>query len=448
MAGRQLLGDQPRAYEAILMFLKLDGGGFYLLQGYAGTGKTFLLGQIVDHLETIRSRTAVTAPTHKAVKVLKSMIDGDATFYTTHAALGMKQVINDDGSITFKPDHTLGFPADDYTHIIVDEVSMINDIIFETLVPLAEGGKKIILVGDPLQIPPVGQESSMPFNKEVRLQHGIEMSSLNSIIRQAEGNPIIENATNIRARIHAPVQILNSQEVKNHLGGVYPVKRAEELTYFMINILPMFKSPNYERSIDYIKVIGWRNAIIDNYNKIIREHIFGMGIPKIISGDKLIADSPITENGRTLISTNEEMEVLSADVMQEELDEEYILKYYQTRVRVYTYEKYDEYMIRIIHEDSEPLFKKLCVLQIALAKGYARGSWQSRSAWVDYYKFLSHWHQVKYSYAITAHKSQGSTYENAYVLKWDIETSLNVYERNRILYTACTRPSRNLFIVY
>jgi len=447
MAERQLLGDQPRAYEAILMFLKLSGGGMYLLQGYAGTGKTFLLGQIVDYLEATRSRVMVTAPTHKAVKVLKSMIDGDATFHTTHAALGMKQFINDDGTVSFKPDHTLGFPADEFTHIIVDEVSMINDVIFETLIPLAEQGKKIILVGDPLQIPPVGQESSMPFNKDIRMKHGIEMSSLNTIIRQKEGNPIIENATNIRARIHAPVQILNSQEVKNHLGGVFPVKKVDELFYFTQNILPMFKSPSYERSIDYVKVIGWRNSVIDNYNKIIREHI-GMNLPKIMTGDKLIADNPITENGRVLISTNEEMEVLSVEIMQEEMSEEYILKYYWARVRVYTYEKYDEYMIRIIHEDSEAAYNKLCTLQIALAKGYPKGQWQSRSAWVDYYKFISHWHQVKYSYAITAHKSQGSTYENAYVLKWDIETSLNVYERNRILYTACTRPSKNLFVVY
>jgi hypothetical protein len=294
----------------------------------------------------------------------------------------------------------------------------------------------------------VGQESSLPFNKDIRMKHGIEMSSLNTIIRQAEGNPIIENATNIRARIYAPVQILNPQEVKNSLGGVFPIKREIETPFFIQNILPMFKSPNYERSIDYIKVIGWRNIIIDDYNKIIREYIFGENLPKIIIGDKLIADNPIMDAGRTLISTNEEMEVLSTEIMQEDMSDEYILKYYWTKVRVYTNEKYNEYMIRILHEDSEPAFKKLCTLQIALANGYPKGSYQFRSAWVDYYTFLKHWHQVKYSYAITAHKSQGSTYENAYVLKWDIETSRNVYERNRILYTACTRPSKNLFIVY
>lgn len=256
------------------------------------------------------------------------------------------------------------------------------------------------------------------------------------------------NKENIRTTAHIPAQILNCQVVQNHLGGVFPIKKDDELFYFTKNILPMFKSPEYKKSIDYIKVIGWRNKVVDNYNKIIREYIFGMNLPKIMVGDKLIADSPIIENKLTLISTNEEMEVLSVAVHTEELDEETSLNYYYAKVRVFTEEKYNEYMIRIIHESSEKTFYDICRLYIKVATDHPRGSFQSRSTWMDYYKFLEHWHQVKYSYAITAHKSQGSTYENAYVLKWDIETNLNVYERNRILYTACTRPSKNLYIVY
>lgn len=213
MSERKLLGDQPKAYEEIRMFFLLGGGGMYVLQGYAGTGKTFMLSELIELLE-IKGRPLVTAPTHKAVKVLRDMIKNCPDSMTTHAALGMKQIINNDGTIAFKPDHSLGFPAEDYTHIIVDEASMINDEIFNVIAPLADQGKKILFVGDPLQIPPVGQEYSMPFNKEVRKKYGIEVSVLNTIIRQAEGNPIIENATNIRARVYSPVQILNSQNFK------------------------------------------------------------------------------------------------------------------------------------------------------------------------------------------------------------------------------------------
>lgn len=235
---------------------------------------------------------------------------------------------------------------------------------------------------------------------------------------------------------------------KTEQGAVYLIPLKKEEPFFAANILPLFKSPSYERSIDHVKVIGWRNKIIDNYNKIIREHIFGIGIPKIIVGDKLIADAPITEQRKTLINTNDEMEVLTCEIQYEKLSEKYTMKYYWAKVRVYTESIYNEYMIRIVHEDSEATFKEICKMFIDVAKGHPSGSFSSRSTWMDYYKFLEHWHQVKYSYAITAHKSQGSTYENAYVLKWDIETNLNTYERNRILYTACTRPSKNLYIVY
>lgn len=201
MEERKLLGDQPNAFEAIRLFLILGGGGMYLLQGYAGTGKTFLLADIVNFIDT-RGKVIVTAPTHKAVRVLRDMVGAGPKYSTTHAALGMKQIIKDDGTIMFKNDPSLGFPAEDYTHIIIDEASMINDEIFETLVPLAEKGKKILFVGDPLQIPPVGQEFSKPFDKEIRRVNQIEVSSLNTIIRQAEGNPIIEFATYIRNHIY------------------------------------------------------------------------------------------------------------------------------------------------------------------------------------------------------------------------------------------------------
>ena len=449
MSEKRLLGDQPAAYEAIRLFFQLSGGGMYLLQGYAGTGKTYMTREVSELVPPKSGRIIVTAPTHKAVMVLrKGTWYRNVEFMTTYAALGLRQVINSDGTVSFKPDHSMGFPADDYTHIIVDEASMTNDEIFDILVPLAlEQGKKILFVGDSMQIPPVGQKFAMPFDKEVRKRYGIEVSTLNTIIRQEEGSPVIDNATLIRSRIHAPTQILNSQAVENHLGGVYPISREKEQPFFQSDILPMYKSPMYERSIDYVKVIGWRNITVDSYNKQIREFIFGMNLPKIIKGDKLIADAPIVEAGRTLLNTNEEMEVVDVWINNEDMGEGAIIKYYYCQVRSYSMDKYNEFMIRIIHEDSEEFYKKILSLQAKLANSYPKGSFQARSAWIDYYKFIEHWHQVKYSYAITAHKSQGSTYENAYVLKWDIEMNRDVFERNRILYTACTRPSKNLFIV-
>jgi hypothetical protein len=235
---------------------------------------------------------------------------------------------------------------------------------------------------------------------------------------------------------------------KVNIGGLFFIKQSEKHEFFRDIMLPLYKSPNYERDLDYIKCVAWRNDTVNKVNKIIREFLFGENLPKIIVGDKLIMDAPVIEDRKILISTNSEAEILKVEIDQEVLSEDYTLKYYKTDVRVYEEGIFNQYRLRIIHEDSEKVFDKLCQLQAALAKSYPKGSYQQKSAWIDFYQFKESWHSIKYSYCITAHRSQGSTYENAVVLEYDLMTNRNIYERNRIFYTACTRPSKNLYIVY
>jgi exodeoxyribonuclease-5 len=68
-------------------------------------------------------------------------------------------------------------------------------------------------------------------------------------------------------------------------------------------------------------------------------------------------------------------------------------------------------------------------------------------SWVIYYNFLRRYADVNYAYAITAHKSQGSTYNTTFVLEDDIDMNINIVERNRIKYTAYTRASKKLYVL-
>jgi ATP-dependent exoDNAse (exonuclease V) alpha subunit len=359
----------------------------------------------------------------------------------------MREYINNDGTLSFKADPAAGYPAENYKLIIVDEASMLDDTIFEELVNLSDRGKKILFVGDPFQTPPVNHIHARPFIKSHQQRCGIGVSTLNEIIRQAQGNPSIAYATSIRMDIHKPVQIFKRGEVKNDLGGVFTLPKTE-LSIFMNDILPLFKSVEYQADIDFIKVIGWRNITVDTYNKLIRQYIFGENLPKIIIGDRLILDAPVIEDRKVLISTNDECEVLDTEIETEELSDLYKLRYYKARIRVFNNDIFNEYMIRIMHEDSEKDFEKILSMQRTLAKSYPSGSFKAKSAWIDYYEFYNHWARVKYSYCITVHRAQGSTYYNAYVLAWDILMNHDVLERNRILYTAATRPSHNLYVEY
>jgi exodeoxyribonuclease-5 len=99
--------------------------------------------------------------------------------------------------------------------------------------------------------------------------------------------------------------------------------------------------------------------------------------------------------------------------------------------------------IDILHEDSQMDFNKLAntLKQRAIQK---KGKDKS---WIVYYNFLRKYADVSYAYAITAHKSQGSTYNTTFVLEDDIDMNLDVIERNRIKYTAYTRSSKKLYVL-
>jgi ATP-dependent exoDNAse (exonuclease V) alpha subunit len=444
---RELKAEQAVAFEQIREFLSSDRK-MHMLSGAAGTGKTYTLGEVVSYAMVQHISVIVTAPTHKAVRVLKKLVDQPTiTFSTIHSALGMKETIGHDGTISFKADPKAGYPAKKYKLVIIDESSMLDDAIFNELVVFSDRAKQILFVGDPYQIPPVNHIHAKCFLKSIQAQYQIGLSTLNEIVRQAEGSPIITYATSIRKDIHAPVQIFNPRTVKVANSGVFWIPRKQKAT-FLNDVLPLFQTVDYKNDIDYVKVIAWKNITVDTYNRLIRIHVLGENLPKIIAGDRLVLDAPIVEERKVIISANEECEVISTVIQIEDLSEIYKLKYYYARVRVFNNDVFNEYMIKIIHEDSEKDFEKILELQKAVAKSYQPGSYQAKSSWMDYYEFYNMWAKVKYSYCISAHRSQGSTYHTAYVLAWDILISSNVLERNRILYTASTRPSTNLYIEY
>jgi ATP-dependent exoDNAse (exonuclease V) alpha subunit len=99
--------------------------------------------------------------------------------------------------------------------------------------------------------------------------------------------------------------------------------------------------------------------------------------------------------------------------------------------------------IRIIHEDSQADFN-LILKGLETLAGYAH---IRNKAWAEKFKFERSVAYVKHNYALTVHKSQGSSYGTCLVYEDDILSNRNVYERNRILYVAATRAKKKLFII-
>ena len=446
-----LKGDQAQAFDSLRIFIDRQVGGMFLLDGYAGTGKTYLMNVVIEYINDVSKRQIlVTAPTHKAVKVIRNYVkDSRVDFATVHSALGLKEHIDGYGKISFVKDKYEPCKLDRFQFLIVDETSMLADELYDEIYIYSTHGLKVLFVGDSLQIPPVNKPDSIPFDRDMRAQEGIGHTKMETIIRQDAGNPIIDYSFKIREMIYRPNPVPIKKGDMTKQGSVQFVPSSSKDSFIITQILPEYTSEEFTRDNDHVKILAWRNKTVDKYNTLIRRHIYDQNdLAKYLPGERLIAMEPLMEEDHVVMHNSEEMEIM--DYKIEEWDEDgKMFKYYNTHVNVFRDgEGWTEFMVKLIHEDSEKDYNDLLKLQAAYAKSLQPGSFSARSAWIDFFAFKRTFFWVRYSYAITCHKSQGSTYNIAVVMEDDIDMNRNTYEKNRILYTACTRPRRDLVVIY
>lgn len=203
--------EQQAGHDAIASFLhEPHGNSMFLLKGYAGTGKTFLISHIINQIIEANSKAkwykqkkiAMTAPTNKAVQVLResSGLADLVSFKTIHSLLGLKEVIKDFGEIEYKKayDEDDGSMSD-FHIVIIDEVSMLDDALFYE-VKRWNSEIKIIMMGDPAQIPPVNKVDCEPFLRPK--EHEMIEFQLTQIMRQEDGSAIVSSSFDIRENLH------------------------------------------------------------------------------------------------------------------------------------------------------------------------------------------------------------------------------------------------------
>lgn len=447
--------EQKFAYNEIYNFLNDSFSNFFVLEGYAGTGKTYLSAKLILQLAT-NYKLVISAATHKAVSVISKEINSGANpnlkFSTTHSALGLKEHIDGFGNITFVTDKMNPSKLGEYNILFVDEASMINKFLFDHILPYTTT-LKVIFIGDPAQIPPVNDIDSYIFMEQTRSKYNIKSAKLSSIVRQSLDNPIIKNTFLIRENLLNKDTLSKlKEEVSNNIGITIFEKNSDD-DNLLILIDKLFNSPAFENNSDYSKIIAWRNETVNVYNNLIRYMIYGENsTSKILKNEKLIADGPIMdENSHVptiLFNTNEEIIIKSYEIQFEFINLGHTkVYYYNALAESIRLDKVIRKNIKILHENSEKEFNAYLNLLMQNAKLEKQGSEKARTEWMKYYLYKNKYANIKYSYCITSHKSQGSTYDNAVIMGWDIASNLNVEERNRILYTACSRPKYNLYLV-
>lgn len=402
---------------------KVSADPFFILRGYAGTGKSYSITLLAKDPELAYrpSQLCFTAPTNKAVKVLRNYLDGAglaaAPSKTIYSLLGLSLQANGEVKEITKPEEPVDLSA--YKIIVVDEASMVNRFLMSAIQDAyADWGVPFIFMGDPAQLPPVG-EITAPIWK---IAHG---SELTTVMRY--GNSMLDLATSIRKIVDAPfpsVKIETVPPVFRHLKSDWLNAAVENLE--------LFKSGD-------AKIIAWRNVTVDTHNAFIRGHIFGRPEARSnvwLPGDKIVSTAMLKNlDDEIFMRTDEEatIEQIAIGYHPKHTDFEIFNLLCMT-------ESGKKQTIRTLTPNAQfALNNKLNELSME-AKGGKRYKWR------EFWQLKEAFNEVRHSYAITSHRSQGSSYLKVWVDLEDIMLNRNRQEAFRSLYVSCTRQREELHI--
>ena len=446
-----LTNDQQTAITKIVDYIfNPKSEEIFLLKGYAGTGKSSLIGALVKTMSQLQQKTVLLAPTGRAAKVFSLYSDESA--YTIHKKIYRQQKMTDSGASFSLMDN-----LHQNTLFIVDEASMIsnesNDSSFfgtgrllDDLIEYVYSGHncKLLFLGDTAQLPPVKQDISPAMDSDVLQSYGLNVleSTLTEIMRQSEESGILYNATLLRNALSSGA---TSNSPKLVLQNFTDVERISG------NDLIEEISACYTRDgVDETIVISRTNKNVNIFNNGIRNSVLYRE-EELSNGDLLM----ITKNNYfwlkeeakvDFIANGEFVEVLRIRA-QEEL---YGLRFCDVVLHHKNYDLEFEAKINLdaLHTElASDTYKQSNMLYAALTEEYAHiGSKRDRYKLIKenpYYNAL----QVKYGYAVTCHKAQGGEWKNVFIDLGYINPDHLGDNFYRWLYTSITRSTKMLYLV-
>lgn len=450
--------DQAKAYSDIVEFINssFNANDFTrALTGAAGTGKTYLVNALIRNCKLSYSVIGLSAPTHKACRVLASSITGTTCkIITLQSALGLRLNFDvekfDINNPPFDPKGEIKIK--DMQLFIVDEASMINKGLKTFLERVCKNNCcKILYIGDSYQLPPVGEKVSSTFKH-------IKLFKLNQIVRQDEDNPvrnilqilrddIANNTFNFISYIHTYHQQWDESFIKG--WKVCTSKEFDELVY------NNFNDEQLTTNVDFCKIIAYTNNCVSGWNKFIRNLIIKDADKTVINkNDLILSYTTIVNNFLATVIQNSE-EYIVKDIVNF-IHPKYELKGFAVKFIAIHGGKETKPLFVVDHSDSFTIQKYIQISNdlISFAKSAAQRTRAQR--WKDYYDFkencllltniikrdgsILYSRDLDYGFALTSNKAQGSTYDTVFVDLMDI-----LYDKNGRPYTNSEEVKRRIY---
>ncbi|MDD3509321.1 MAG: AAA family ATPase [Parabacteroides sp.] len=421
-----------------------------LLKGYAGTGKTSLVGALVKTMSGLKQKSVLLAPTGRAAKVLSNYAGQQA--FTIHKKIYRQDAFSNDLS-AFHPSDNLHKD----TLFIVDEASMISNQgidshyfgsgrLLDDLIHYVYSGEncRLMLMGDTAQLPPVMQEESPALQADILKGYNLQVDEiqLTEVVRQDLNSGILYNATLLR------------DSLRNNRVEIYPkltVKGFADIQ--MINgseLIEAISNAYSKDGLDDTIVISRSNKRANIYNNGIRNQILYRE-EELSTGDRLM----IVKNNYFWTRNNKEIDFIANGEIVQVLrvrneSHLYGFRFCDVTVRFQDYDMELDIKILLdtLQTEAPALPKELNdKLFYTILEDYQDIS--TKSGKMKKMKENPHYNvvQVKYAYAITCHKAQGGQWKNVFLdIGYMTEEMLgeNFY---RWLYTAMTRATDRLYLV-
>ena len=443
--------SQKKVVENLSEYLSSpDYSSIFILNGYAGTGKTTLIAALVQVLRAMNIPCVLLAPTGRAAKVLAQYSGTEA--HTIH-----KRIYRQRTNADYESKYSLDINREKGCVFIVDETSMLSDStpdgqifgsgsLLEDLITYVRSGRqcRLILVGDDAQLPPVGADRSPALDATAMRSYGeVVYSSMTDVVRQDAASGILRNATALRqmlerGEVEVPHIDLNYPDIESIGGGEF---------------LECLEDAYARYGRDATIVITRSNKRANRFNEGIRRYILSAE-EQIESGDRLM----VVKNNYYYTERMEKSPmnfIANGDIA--------LLKRIRRFEDFYGFHFADAVLSFGDYGDTEIECKILLDTLSSESPSLTRE--QSRQLFdeveKDYMDTASrlkrfrqirenpHYNalQVKFAYAVTCHKAQGGQWRAVFVDRCLFGDEPMTRDMLRWLYTAVTRATEKLYLV-